>query len=65
MHKARHSAAQRLLNITQNLKAVQKMLGHRSMQTTGDIYSDWDDAQLAESLVAAIKSRAKDGGSRV
>ena len=28
MHKARHSAGQRVLDHTGNLKAVQKLLGH-------------------------------------
>jgi site-specific recombinase XerC len=37
MHKARHTAGQRLLDTTGNLKAVQKLLGHESIQTTGDI----------------------------
>ena len=27
-------------------KAVQKLLGHSSIQTTGDVYADWDIAQL-------------------
>jgi len=25
---------------------VQKLLGHSSIQTTGDVYADWDIAQL-------------------
>jgi site-specific recombinase XerC len=33
-----------------NLKAVQKLLGHSSIQTTADIYTDWDIDQLAASL---------------
>ena len=53
MHKARHTAGQRLLDGTRgNLKAVQKLLGHKSMQTTGDIYTDWDLDQLADVLRA-------------
>lgn len=51
MHKARHTAGQRVLDATQgNLKAVQKLLGHSSISTTGDIYTDWDIDQLAETL---------------
>lgn len=51
MHKARHTAGQRLLDGTRgNLKAVQRLLGHRSIQTTGDIYTDWDLDQLADVL---------------
>jgi len=55
MHKARHTAGQWLLDATGNLKAVQKPLGHESIQTTGDIYTDWDVEQLAESLIEAVE----------
>lgn len=55
MHKARHTAGQRLLDATGNLKAVQKLLGHESIQTTGDIYTDWDVEQLADSLLEAVQ----------
>lgn len=51
MHKARHTAGQRVLDRTGNLKATQRLLGHASIQTTGDIYTDWDIDQLAETLV--------------
>jgi len=54
MHKARHTAGQRLLDQTGNLKAVQKLLGHASIQTTGDVYADWDEAQLARSLMETL-----------
>jgi site-specific recombinase XerC len=50
MHKARHTAGQNVLDKTGNLKAVQKLLGHASIQTTADIYTDWDIDQLAETL---------------
>jgi site-specific recombinase XerC len=50
MHKARHTAGQRVLDHTGNLKAAQKLLGHASIQTTGDIYTDWDIDQLEASL---------------
>jgi integrase len=50
MHKARHTAGQRVLDRTGNLKAAQKLLGHASIQTTGDIYTDWDIDQLEASL---------------
>jgi site-specific recombinase XerC len=36
-----------VLDKTGNLKAVQKLLGHSSIQTTADIYTDWDIDQLA------------------
>jgi integrase/recombinase XerC len=51
MHKARHTAGQAMLDATGNLKAVQKLLGHESIQTTADVYVDWDDDQIAASLL--------------
>jgi site-specific recombinase XerC len=54
MHKARHTAGQRVLDATGNLKAVQKLLGHESIQTTGDIYADWDIDQLAATLADVL-----------
>jgi hypothetical protein len=33
---------------------VQKLLGHESIQTTGDIYTDWDIDQLTETLLEAV-----------
>jgi integrase len=56
MHKARHTAGQRVLDQTGNLKAVQKLLGHASIQTTGDVYADWDIDQLAASLKAVLEA---------
>lgn len=51
MHKARHTAGQRVLDETKgNLKAVQKLLGHKLIETTGDIYVDWDIDQLESTL---------------
>jgi integrase/recombinase XerC len=54
MHKARHTAGQRVLDATGNLKAVQKLLGHASVQTTGDIYADWDIDQLAATMADVL-----------
>jgi site-specific recombinase XerC len=54
MHKARHTAGQRVLDAAGNLKAVQKLLGHASIQTTGDIYADWDIDQLAATLADVL-----------
>jgi integrase len=54
MHKARHTAGQRLLDHTGNLKAVQQLLGHQSIATTGDIYVGWDEQQLAASLESVL-----------
>ena len=47
MHKARHTAGQRLLDATAgNLKAVQSLLGHKDISTTGNVYTDWDTPRL-------------------
>lgn len=54
MHKARHTAGQRVLDATQNLKAVQRLLGHSSIQTTGDTYTDWDVDQLEETMIHVL-----------
>jgi integrase/recombinase XerC len=62
MHKARHTAGQRMLDATGNLKAVQKLLGHASIQTTGDIYTDWDVEQLAQSLLDAMPDEEPENG---
>lgn len=50
MHKARHSAGQRILDATGNLKAAQRHLGHSDIATTGNTYTDWDADQMAETL---------------
>lgn len=55
MHKARHSAGQNVLDKTGNLKAVQKLLGHSSIQTTADIYTDWDMDRLEATLLDVIE----------
>lgn len=60
MHKARHSAGQRLLDNTGNLKAVQQLLGHSSIATTGDIYVGWDEEALAASLMEAMRREEGD-----
>lgn len=54
MHKARHSAGQRVLDKTGNLKAVQKLLGHASIQTTADVYTDWDIGQLEQTMAEVV-----------
>jgi integrase len=55
MHKGRHTAGQALLDATGNLKAVQKLLRHKSMLTTADVYLDWDLDQLAQSLAETLE----------
>ncbi len=54
MHAARHTAGQRVLDATGDLKLVQRVLGHKSIQTTGDIYVDYDNAELAAKLAEAL-----------
>ncbi len=54
MHKSRHTAGQRVLDATGNLKAVQKLLSHASIQTTGDIYANWDIDQLAATMADVL-----------
>lgn len=50
MHKARHTAGQRVLDTTNNLKAAQMLLGHASIGTTADHYVGWEIDQLAETM---------------
>ncbi|MDQ2983517.1 MAG: tyrosine-type recombinase/integrase [Actinomycetota bacterium] len=60
MHKARHTAGQRVLDHTRgNLKAVQKLLGHSSITTTADVYTDWDIDQLTETLRGMLEETGK------
>ncbi len=54
MHKARHTAGQRVLDATGNLKPS-RLLGHQSIQATGGIYTDWDVEPLAASLLEAVE----------
>jgi integrase/recombinase XerC len=58
MHKARHTAGQRILDSTGDLKLVQRVLGHASIQTTGDIYVDYDLDQVASKLAEAHRREA-------
>lgn len=54
MHKARHTAGQRILDHTGNLKAVQEFLGHASIATTGDVYVGWADERLAADIASTL-----------
>ena len=47
--------ANNMLDKTGNLKAVQKLLGHASISTTGDIYVDVDEEQLAAALMRVLE----------
>lgn len=55
MHKARHTAGQRVLDATGDLKLTQRLLGHASIQTTGDIYVDYDNATFAAKLGEVLR----------
>jgi site-specific recombinase XerD len=57
-HKARHTAGQKLIDATGNLKAVQQLLDHSSVATTGDMYVGWDEAALAASLQIALEKES-------
>jgi len=51
MHKARHTAGQRVMDKTRgNVKAVQKLLGHADPETTLRTYVDWENYQLEDVL---------------
>lgn len=54
MHSARHTAGQRILERTHNLKVAQKQLGHSTINTTGDIYTDLDADQVGEQVAFAL-----------
>ena len=54
LHKTRYTAGQRVLDNTGNIKAVQKLLGHASIRTTGDLYTDWDITQLETTLTEVL-----------
>lgn len=54
MHTARHTAGQSVLDKSGNLKAVQKLLGRESIQTTGDNYTDRDIDQLTDTLLGVL-----------
>jgi len=60
MHKARHTAGQRILDATGDLKLVQKVLGHASIQTTGDVYVDYDIEQIAAKIAEAHRRDMED-----
>jgi site-specific recombinase XerC len=59
MHKARHTAGHVVLDSSGNLKAVQKLLGHKSLMTTADVYLDWDIDQLAQTLAEALQEETE------
>lgn len=55
MHAARHTAGQRMLDQTGNLKATQQFLRHASIQTTADVYTNYEIAQLTGIVAGALE----------
>jgi hypothetical protein len=47
---------QTVLDRTGSLKAMKKLLGHASITTTTDIYTDWEIDQLAETMRQVLAS---------
>ncbi|MFE7423782.1 tyrosine-type recombinase/integrase [Rhodococcus sp. NPDC057529] len=47
-HDLRHTAASPAISAGANVKAVQKMLGHKSAARTLDVYADLSDDDLAD-----------------
>jgi site-specific recombinase XerC len=58
MHKARHTAGQPVLDATAwQLEGCPEAARHSSISTTGDIYTDWDIDQLAETLRGMLEGK--------
>jgi len=49
-HKARHTAGQIILDETGDLKLVQQTLKHKSIRTTADTYTNYENPQIAAKL---------------
>lgn len=75
IHDLRHTAASLAISAGANVKAVQRMLGHKSAAMTLDVYADLFDDDLnavsdaldqarAASNVAAVLSRDTNGASK-
>lgn len=58
LHAARHTAAQRVLDATGNIVAVQKLLGHSSIATTQE-YVGMGEDELAQVMVAVLARDAR------
>ena len=59
MHRTRYTAGQRILDANGNLK-VQALLGHSSISTTADTYTDWDVERLESSLRQTFAAEARE-----
>ena len=52
MHSARHTAGQAVLDKFGDLKLAQKLLMHKHISTTADVYVDYDASTVAEKIAA-------------
>jgi integrase len=59
LHDLRHTAGQRTLRATNNLKLVQKLLGHTEITTTAKYYTDTTMTDLREGLNRTAESQTK------
>jgi integrase len=50
MHRGRHTVATDILRRTGNPVAAQKLLGHKSIETTISAYAQFDDSDLERVL---------------
>jgi integrase len=54
-HHLRHTFCSRLCENETNLKVIQSVMGHASIETTMDVYAEVTDAKKAEELMALSK----------
>jgi len=59
VHELRHTAASLAVSSGANVKAIQRMLGHKSAAMTLDLYSDLFDDDLTTVAVKLEKARKK------
>ena len=58
-HELRHTAASLAVSAGANVKAVQRMLGHKSAAMTLDIYTDLFDDDLESVAMALNQARSE------
>lgn len=64
-HDLRHTAASIAVHAGANIKALQRMLGHKSAAMTLDVYADLFDSDLddvARTIDAAVQVASQDVG---
>jgi len=59
MHRGRNTVATDILRKTGNFVAAQKLLGHKSIDTTIRSYARFDDADLARVLQSMREAEAE------